>query len=56
MALCSFHHLQGEHGRFARVRGKAPLDVVWRLGTPELATWWKNERRLTPEEAMLAAH
>jgi hypothetical protein len=46
LTLCAFHHQQGEHGRFARVRGTAPLDLIWRLGTPELATWWKNERRL----------
>jgi hypothetical protein len=46
LSLCRFHHLQGEHGRFAQVRGRAPLDIIWRLGRPDLATWWKNERRL----------
>ena len=48
LCLCVGHHLQGEHGRFAKVRGRAPLDVVWRLGTPELATWYMNERRIAP--------
>jgi len=44
--LCAFHHLQGEHGGLARCRGQAPLDIVWRLGDDDLATWWKNERML----------
>jgi hypothetical protein len=46
LCLCRFHHQQGEHGRFARVRGRAPIDVVWRLGTRALATWYRNEVRL----------
>ena len=46
LCLCRFHHQQGEHGRFARVRGRAPIDVVWRLGTRALATWYRNEMRL----------
>jgi HNH endonuclease len=45
--LCAFHHRQGEHGGLASCRGKAPLDVVWRLGRGELAVWYQNERRLT---------
>jgi hypothetical protein len=56
LALCSFHHLQGEHGQFAEVRGTAPLDVTWRLGLEGFASWWKNERRLdAPEAAALLA-
>ena len=46
LLLCTFHHQQGEHGTLARARGQAPLNVTWRLGAPELATWWRNERRL----------
>jgi len=45
--LCALHHRQGEHGDLARCRGKAPLDVVWRLGHSALAVWYRNERRLT---------
>jgi 5-methylcytosine-specific restriction endonuclease McrA len=48
LVLCRFHHQQGEHGTRARVRGKAPLGVTWRLGEAKLATWWRNERRLRP--------
>jgi hypothetical protein len=55
LCLCRFHHHQGEHGEFAKCRGKAPLDVIWRLGRPELATWWRNERRLSAREAETAA-
>ena len=43
---CPFHHLQGEHGGLARVRGQAPLGLTWRLGSPRLGTWYRNERRL----------
>jgi hypothetical protein len=43
---CMFHHQQGEHGTLARVRGRAPLELTWRLGEPELATWARNERRI----------
>jgi hypothetical protein len=46
LCLCRFHHQQGEHGRFARVRGRAPIDVVWRLGTRGLAAWYRNEVRI----------
>jgi hypothetical protein len=46
LVLCQFHHQQGEHGTLARCRGRAPLDVVWRLGELGLDTWWKNERRI----------
>jgi hypothetical protein len=48
LCLCEFHHLQGEHGILAWCRGKAPLEVIWRLGRPDLATWWRNGRRLPP--------
>ena len=45
---CAWHHLQGEHGGLASCRGKAPLDVIWRLGTEKLGTWFRNERRMDP--------
>ena len=48
ISICAFHHLQGEHGRYARCRGRAPLDVVWRLGVAELHLWYRNERRIRP--------
>ncbi len=48
LVLCPFHHLQGEHGGLARVRGRSPLDVVWQLGVDELAVWYQNERRIPP--------
>jgi hypothetical protein len=42
--LC--HRQEDEHGELARVRGVAPLDLTWRLGRKELASWYRNERRL----------
>ena len=51
VVLCLFHHQQGEHGVFARARGRAPLGVVWRLGSSELGTWWRNERCLSGTES-----
>ena len=48
VCLCRMHHQQGEHGGQARCRGRAPLGVVWRLGVPNLATWFRNEMRLMP--------
>jgi hypothetical protein len=45
-ACCVLHHQLGEHGGLARCRGTAPLDLVWRLGKPCLATWYRNERFL----------
>ena len=39
------HHRQGEHGSFASCRGKAPLDIVWRLGQPGMSRWYRNELR-----------
>jgi len=48
LVLCPYHHLQGEHGGLARVRGRSPLDIVWRLGAEELGVWYRNERRIPP--------
>ena len=46
LCLCHAHHQHGEHGTLARCRGRAPLDVLWRLGRKDLASWWRNEERL----------
>jgi hypothetical protein len=44
-AVCAAHHLYSIHGGRARVRGRAPGNMVWRIGRPELAQWFVNERR-----------
>ena len=46
LCLCRFHHQQGEHGFFARCRGRAPLEVMWRLGVKECGVLYRNERRV----------
>jgi hypothetical protein len=47
LSLCDYHHLEGEHGEFMQVRGKAPLETVFRLGKPgPYASLYKTERRL----------
>jgi hypothetical protein len=46
LCLCKFHHRQGEHGLLASCKGKAPLDVTWRLGRPEVGVWYRNELEL----------
>jgi hypothetical protein len=46
LCTCGFHHRMGEHGGLAQCRGKAPLDVVWRLGREEVGVRYRNERRL----------
>ena len=51
LVLCSYHHLQGEHGGLARIRGRAPLDVTWRLGCSDFAVHYRNERRIDIESA-----
>jgi len=50
LSLCDFHHREGEHGELAHCWGRAPLDVYWRLGCEELATWYRNERQLEQGE------
>jgi len=47
VCLCRFHHQMGEHGDLARVRGTAPLGLVWRLGREGCGGTFRNERRLT---------
>jgi HNH endonuclease len=46
VVLCRFHHQRGEHGGLARCDGRAPLDLTWRLGAGQAATWYRNERRI----------
>ncbi|MFQ5720116.1 MAG: HNH endonuclease [Acidobacteriota bacterium] len=46
VCLCRFHHQQGEHGSRAAVRGVAPLGLVWRLGSPPVGRFFRNECRL----------
>jgi len=46
VCLCRFHHQRGEHGGLASCRGTAPLALTWRLGSREVARWYRNERRL----------
>jgi hypothetical protein len=44
--LCRFHHQRGEHGDLASCRGAAPTGILWRLGRRDVASWYRNERRL----------
>jgi len=46
VCLCRFHHQMGEHGLLARVRGEAPLGLVWKLGRDGCGGRFKNELRL----------
>ena len=46
VCLCRFHHQRGEHGGLARCTGRAPLGLTWRLGAGEIASWYRNERRI----------
>jgi hypothetical protein len=48
ICLCRFHHQRGEHGGLASCSGEAPLGITWRLGRRDLATWYRNERRIEP--------
>jgi hypothetical protein len=47
VCLCRFHHQMGEHGGLARVRGTAPLGLVWQLGREGCGGTFRNELRLT---------
>jgi hypothetical protein len=46
ISSCKFHHLQGAHGRYASVTGKAPLDLVWTLGAGGFGGRYRNERSI----------
>jgi hypothetical protein len=46
ICLCRFHHQRGEHGGLASCAGEAPLGITWRLGRRDVATWYRNERRI----------
>jgi len=43
---CGFHHRQGEHGKYASVRGVAPLGLEWSLGQDGIAQQYRNELRV----------
>ena len=47
VCLCRFHHQMGEHGVLARVRGVAPLGLVWEMGKNGIGGRFRNEMRLT---------
>ena len=47
VCLCRFHHQMGEHGLLAKVRGEAPLGLVWRLGRDGRGGRFRNDLRLT---------
>ena len=47
VCLCRFHHQMGEHGGLARVRGVAPLGLVWELGRDACGGRFRNELHLT---------
>ena len=47
VCLCRFHHQRGEHGELASCRGRAPLDLTWRLGRRDVSEWFRNERRIS---------
>jgi hypothetical protein len=50
LCLCHAHHQLGVHGELARCRGRAPLQVTWRLGKEGLECWYRNEVRLDRTE------
>jgi hypothetical protein len=47
LSLCRFRHQLGEHGRLARLRGRAPLDITWRLELLARGGWFRNELRVS---------
>ncbi len=46
VSLCRFHHQCGEHGNLARVRGRAPLGLHWRLGRSGCGGSYRNDIKL----------
>ncbi len=47
--LCKYHYRAIENG-IVGCWGEPPLDVLWRLGQGSLATWYRNETRLSKRE------
>jgi len=45
ITLCRFHHQRGEHGGLLLVRGRAPIEVTWRLGRSDVATVYRADKR-----------
>ena len=52
ICLCRFHHQQGEHGEYARCRGRAPIGVRWSIGRGGAGGTWMNERRSMVDSAI----
>jgi hypothetical protein len=46
VTLCWHHHHEGVHDGRLHLRGRAPLDLTWRLGRPGEGSWFRNDRRL----------
>jgi hypothetical protein len=49
LTLCKFHYEGVEKGIVA-CWGEPPLNVLWRLGIEKLASWYRNEWRLSPAD------
>ena len=49
LCLCRAHYRAIADG-LVGCWGEPPLDVVWRLGRGDCATWYHNERRLSARE------
>ncbi|HYV20038.1 MAG TPA: DUF222 domain-containing protein [Verrucomicrobiae bacterium] len=45
VTLCRFHHQRGEHGGLLSIRGRAPIDLIWRLGRSDVATRYRADKR-----------
>jgi hypothetical protein len=52
VCLCRFHHQMGEHDGRMRVRGRAPLGLIWSLGRGGRGGLFRNEMRLQGESAL----
>jgi hypothetical protein len=50
LCLCSEHYQALADRIVLACWGVPPLNVLWRVGRTNMATWYRNERRLTPDE------
>ena len=50
LCVCTFHYRALADRIVVACWGEPPLNVVWRMGPADIAIWYRNERRLTPEE------
>src|SRR5262245_33217186 len=44
LCLCTFHYRALADGVVIACWGEPPLNIVWRLGPTDMATWYLNER------------